>query len=62
MGSSRSDRTRQSAETERYRKALEATLESLDWTIDYLHRIRKSKIADVLQKNRSEIVRRLRAR
>jgi hypothetical protein len=62
VGSSRSERNRQRSETERYRKAAEAALESLDWTINYFHRIRKSKVAEVLQENRKEIVRRLRAR
>ena len=43
------------AEAERYRAAAEATLEQVDWCIAYLHRIRKSPIADVLARNRSEI-------
>jgi hypothetical protein len=48
-------------ETERYRKAAEATLQQLDWCIDYLQRIGKRKIAIQLAKNRSSIERKLRA-
>ena len=43
------------ADGERYRAAAEAALDQLDWCIAYLHRIRKSPIADVLARNRSEI-------
>jgi hypothetical protein len=43
------------ADAERYRAAAEATLDQLDWCIAYLRRIRKSPIADVLARNRSEI-------
>jgi hypothetical protein len=39
----------------RYRAAAEATLDQLDWCIEYLHRIRKPRIAAVLAQNRSEI-------
>ena len=49
----------QEAEAERYRVAAEATLDQLDWCIAYLHRIRKSPIADALARNRSEIRRQL---
>jgi hypothetical protein len=31
-------------------------IEQLDWVINYLHRIRKSEIANALQKNRRAIV------
>ena len=62
MGTPRNGRTRQRRETERYRKALEAALESLDWTIDYLHSIRKSRVAEAVAKNRKAIARRLQAR
>ena len=47
-------------ETERYRKAAEATLQQLDWSIDYLQRIGKRKIATQLAKNASYIKRKLR--
>ena len=47
-------------DAERYREAAEATLDQLDWCIGYLHRIRKSALADALARNRSEIRRRLR--
>ena len=42
-------------EVARYRRAAEETLNQLDWCINYLHRIRKSAIADALGKNRSLI-------
>ena len=45
---------------ERYREAAEAALDQLDWCIGYLHRIRKSPLADAVARNRSEIRRRLR--
>jgi hypothetical protein len=37
---------------ERYREAAYAALDQLDWAIKFLHRIQKSKIANVLEKNR----------
>jgi hypothetical protein len=42
-------------EIARYRKAAEATLEQLEWCVSYLHRIRKSPIAEVIDKNRRHI-------
>jgi hypothetical protein len=42
-----------------YRRAAEETLEQLDWCVNYLYRIRKTQIADVLGKNRSAIRRQL---
>lgn len=42
-------------EVARYRRAAEETLDQLDWCINYLHRIRKSSIADALGKNRALI-------
>jgi transposase-like protein len=47
------------ADSERYRAAAEATLDQLDWCIAYLHRIRQSPIATAIERNRSEIRRRL---
>jgi len=46
-------------ELERYRAAAEATLEQLDWCVNYFHRIHKSRIAAALASNRSEIRRRM---
>ena len=45
---------------ERYRRAAEATLEQLDWCVDYLYRIRKPRIAESVSKNRAQIRRRMR--
>ena len=42
-------------EADRYRKAAEDALQQLDWTIGYLHGIRKGNIAAVLAQNRSVI-------
>ena len=42
-------------EADRYRKAAEDALQQLDWTIGYLHGIRKVKISKSLAKNRSYI-------
>lgn len=46
----------------RYREAAERLLEQLDWTINYLHRIHKDKVADGVARNRDAIRRRLRNR
>ena len=46
-------------ETERYRQAAEDALQQLDWTIGYLHGIRKTDISKALAKNRSYIRRNL---
>jgi hypothetical protein len=46
-------------ETDRYRQAAEDALQQLDWTIGYLHGIRKTEISKALAKNRSYIRRRL---
>jgi hypothetical protein len=43
----------------RYRQAAEDALQQLDWTIGYLHGIRKTEISKALAKNRSFIRRRL---
>ena len=53
------DTTVREAEAERYRNAAEAALDQLDWCINYLHRIRKSPLADTLARNRSQIRRQL---
>lgn len=44
---------------ERYRQAAQDALQQLDWTIGYLHGIRKTKISKQLAKNRSFIKREL---
>ena len=47
-------------DSERYRRAAEETLDQLDWCINYLHRIRKPRIAQAIEKNRSTIRRQMR--
>jgi hypothetical protein len=46
-------------ESDRYRQAAEDALQQLDWTIGYLHGIRKIEISKALAKNRSYIRKRL---
>ena len=43
------------SEAERYRRAAEDALQQLDWTIGYLHGIRKTQISKALARNRSYI-------
>jgi 23S rRNA maturation mini-RNase III len=52
---SNSKTSKQQDETERYRQAAEDALQQLDWTIGYLHGIRKTDISKALAKNRSFI-------
>ena len=42
-------------EIARYRLAAEETLEQLEWCVDYLRRIKKGSIADVVDRNRRHI-------
>jgi hypothetical protein len=42
-------------EADRYRRAAEDALQQLDWTIGYLHGIKKTDISRALAKNRSFI-------
>ena len=56
---SRDESDAREQEVARYRRAAEETLGQLDWCIDYLHRIRKSGIADAIGKNRSLIRRQM---
>jgi hypothetical protein len=49
------DARSRAAEIERYKRAAEETLDQLDWCVNYLYRIRKDRIARVVQKNRSRI-------
>jgi len=44
---------------DRYRQAAEHTLDQLEWTVDYLHSIRKTDIARALAKNGLSIRRRM---
>jgi hypothetical protein len=53
------DVRRREDETARYRLAAEETLDQLDWCVNYLHRIRKGSIADVIDKNRRLIQRQM---
>jgi hypothetical protein len=46
-------------EADRYRQAAEDALQQLDWTIGYLHGIRKTDISKALARNRSAIRRNL---
>jgi hypothetical protein len=46
-------------EADRYRQAAEDALQQLDWTIGYLHGIRKTEISKALAQNRSFIRKRL---
>lgn len=54
------ERRRRDQEIARYRLAAEQTLEQLEWCVNYLHRIRKSRIAEVVDKNRRRIRRQMR--
>ena len=49
----------ESAQAERYRVAAEDALQQLDWTIGYLHGIRKTAISKALASNRYYIRREL---
>jgi hypothetical protein len=57
MSTTRSTRRERAA---RYRKAADLAIEQLDWTISYLDRIKKPKIARALRQNRTRIVTRYR--
>jgi hypothetical protein len=52
---------RREQEIARYRLAAEETLEQLKWCVNYLHRIRKHRIAELIDNNRRRIRRRMRA-
>ena len=45
--------------TARYRLAADETLEQLAWCVQYLHRIRKPRIAEVIDNNRRHIRRQM---
>jgi hypothetical protein len=55
------DMRRREEEIARYRRAAEETLEQLEWCVNYLHRIRKHRIAELIDNNRRRIRRRMRA-
>ena len=46
---------REDADADRYRRAVEDTLQQLEWCIGYLHGIGKAKISRALARNRSDI-------
>jgi hypothetical protein len=61
MASNRKGDARSRAEEiERYRRATEEPLDQLDWCIDYLHGIRRNRIARVKRKNVAHIRRQMR--
>jgi hypothetical protein len=51
---------RSQTQAQRYQEAAEAALDQLDWTVSYLRRIRKPKIARALEANRAAIIERYR--
>jgi hypothetical protein len=57
--SSKSRGSNRDGEVERYRQAAEDALQQLDWTIGYLHGIKKTQISRALAQNRSHIRRHL---
>jgi hypothetical protein len=56
---SRSQTAKKQEEADRFRQAAEDALQQLDWTIGYLHGIRKTEISKALAHNRSFIRRNL---
>jgi hypothetical protein len=48
-------------EAARYREAAQLALDQLDWCVEYLRSIRKTRISRQLARNRAAISRRLRA-
>ena len=57
--SSRSQASKKQEEADRFRQAAEDALQQLDWTIGYLHGIRKTEISKALAQNRTYIRRNL---
>jgi len=53
-----SDMDEEQRRAERYREAAEVALEQLELVIGLLHRLRRSSIAEALEKNRTTIVKR----
>jgi hypothetical protein len=46
-------------EVARYKEAAQLTLKQLDWCVNYLHSIRKNKLARALAQNSSAIANRM---
>ena len=44
----------------RYRQAAVSTLEQLEWVVGYLHKIRKPELAQAVDRNRKQIIERIR--
>ena len=53
------DARRRESEIARYRLAAEETLEQLEWCARYLHRIRRRRVAEAINKNRRQIRRQM---
>ena len=47
-------------EIERYRQAAVSTLEQLEWIIGYLRKILKPELAEALERNRKQIIEKIR--
>jgi hypothetical protein len=48
-------------EIERYREASVSALDQLEWVVGYLNKIHKPQIASALDRNRKQILQRVRA-
>jgi hypothetical protein len=48
------------SEIERYRQAAISTLEQLEWIIGYLRKILKPELAEALERNRKQIIEKIR--
>jgi len=46
------------SQAQRYRKAAQLAIEQLDWCFNYMYRIQRPQIGDVLRRNRNAIVKR----
>jgi hypothetical protein len=44
----------------RYRQAAISTLEQLEWIVGYLHKIRKPELAQAVDRNRKQIIEKIR--
>jgi hypothetical protein len=44
----------------RYRQAAVSTLEQLEWVVGYLHKIHKPELAQAVDRNRKQIIERIR--
>ena len=47
-------------EVERYREAATAALEQLEWSVGYLREIHKPELANAIDRNRKQILERMR--